>query len=119
MKSECNRCGECCRVIHIGHTKKTLRTIKNPDVKFILKHWCRISRKEAYKRQPTLKARDWNGFYFYACDAWDEKTHLCKMYESRPEVCRGFPFYGEKSSEAKNDFGWLKIMGCEYVKESK
>jgi len=114
VKSQCNRCGECCRVIHIRYTKKALRKIGGSDAEFILKYWHRISRKEAYKRRPILKTRDWSGFYFYTCDAWDEKTHLCKMYESRPEVCRDFPFYGEKPTSARLE--WLKVLGCAYAK---
>jgi len=112
VKSKCNRCGECCRVIYLQETKKAIRAIKNETSKeFILKHWHRISRKEACRRHPMIRGKDWRNVYFYTCDAWDKKTRRCKVYELRPEVCRGFPFYGRKPNNSE----WLEIMGCAYA----
>ena len=115
MKSKCNCCGECCRVINLQYTKKRLMKIKNPSVKFILEHWYRISREEAHKRQPSKGyLNGWSGSYFYVCDAWDEETRLCKIHESRPEICSGFPFYG-KDDPGNGDLAWLTVIGCGYV----
>jgi Fe-S-cluster containining protein len=30
--------------------------------------------------------------HWYTCRFWDELTGLCRNYESRPEVCREYPY---------------------------
>jgi len=119
----CKRCGECCRVIWINETKKQIRERDDGtrDKQFILKHWHRISRVEAYKRHPALqkaypvKETDWDGIYFYVCDAWDSDTGLCTLHDQRPAVCSGFPFYDGspyKGKEGGIGKRWLRALGC-------
>ncbi len=28
----------------------------------------------------------------WSCVAWDRQTRLCREYEQRPDVCRGYPY---------------------------
>lgn len=29
---------------------------------------------------------------YYSCRAWDEETRLCTIYDTRPQMCRGYPY---------------------------
>lgn len=29
---------------------------------------------------------------YYSCRAWDEETRLCAIYDTRPQMCRGYPY---------------------------
>lgn len=31
----------------------------------------------------------------FTCKHWDEETMLCGIYETRPNMCRGYPYGGE------------------------
>lgn len=30
--------------------------------------------------------------YWYTCKNWDTETRLCTIYETRPQMCRDFPY---------------------------
>ncbi len=87
--TDCGKCGDCCRAIPLALTKKGLSTAYNPD--FVLKHWHRISRAEARRRIPRMNGL--KGTYYYECDMFDSEENLCTAHDTRPDVCRGFPWY--------------------------
>jgi Fe-S-cluster containining protein len=33
-----------------------------------------------------------NRGHLFTCRHWDEQTRLCRVYERRPEMCRGYPY---------------------------
>lgn len=107
----CNRCGDCCERITInggggdlfgwadwahewrdwawydlrdgedcGMDKRSLRQVA--DAEFILAHWT---------PHPDSTESD----VFYQCSAWDSSTRLCTAHESRPPICRDYPWYGK------------------------
>lgn len=30
--------------------------------------------------------------HFFTCKNWDEDSRLCKVYETRPSMCKGYPY---------------------------
>ena len=70
---KCIRCGKCCKTftkpvknkeeILAAHEKETGFKILDAEVKIIISG---------------------------VCENFDEKTHSCKIYESRPELCRNY-----------------------------
>lgn len=100
--TECSKCGDCCRVIPVNATKKRFaekaaagETGSSP---FILQHWHRISREEARRRNPHFGGAT-PGHYYYECDMFDPVKNECMAHDSRPQVCRGFPWYGDSPAD--------------------
>jgi Fe-S-cluster containining protein len=48
----------------------------------------------------------------YACDQFDPVTRECKAHESRPPVCRDYPWYGDEPSAARGPNMGLQ---CSYL----
>ena len=102
---QCAKCGDCCRAIPLRLTKAQLRTQlvaskrNQEDREFILKHWHRISRVEAARRIPSFGIYDGTPERFYECDQFDPGTNLCMAHDTRPPVCRGFPWYSTGPDE--------------------
>lgn len=64
---------------------------------FVVEHWHRITKREAWDRLPPMGG--YPGHYYYTCDMWDEDTKLCTAGEGRPPICGGFPWYGEPTGD--------------------
>lgn len=112
---ECNGCGDCCRVIPIDSTKKRLaEKVAEGEIgsaPFILKHWHRISRAEAHKRNSSFGAAP-QGRYYYECDMFDSATNKCTAQDSKPSVCSRFPWYGE--SPANHEYRLAPFPRCSF-----
>lgn len=95
----CARCGSCCDPVHLGADQAALveewrayvaaggSTRPGSDPAFILAHWHEIERSSS-------------GGTRYRCDRFDPDARTCTAHEDRPDVCRDFPWYGEKPGEA-------------------
>jgi Fe-S-cluster containining protein len=109
--TECARCGDCCeRIFYWGDWNNLQqwaewgRTVRdwageNPDdergrmtekqfalvanAEFILTHW-RPAPEDAALPVPR-----------FSCSAFDPISRLCTAHDSRPPICRGYPWYGE------------------------
>lgn len=98
--SLCNGCGACCRVLTLDQSPEEVKAIAAvtkvlgipSDHQFAAEHWQPLSREEALQRNPFYVARLKQGAHFYACDQIGDDG-LCMAYESRPLVCRGYPWY--------------------------
>lgn len=97
--TECNRCGDCCRVICVNLTKRRMREGTVEDAMFVLKHWHRISRAEARLRNPGVLPHP-PDHYYYECDAFDAEQNLCTAQDDKPMVCKGFPWYGRDPNDS-------------------
>lgn len=53
------------------------------------------------------------------CIYLDEKTNLCKIYETRPEICRVDVMYDKyfKEKYSKEEFYQLNIDSCKKLKK--
>jgi Fe-S-cluster containining protein len=88
--TECSCCGDCCDPVWFPLGPADLRqgavtATAEPhasNLRFAATHW-----------RPT-GARDDAGRFAYACSAFDPATRLCTAHDTRPPICRGYPWYG-------------------------
>jgi Fe-S-cluster containining protein len=89
--TECAKCGDCCESIWMNSTKADMRkrlrdashTSNNVEnARFILNHW--------HRQSGIGKTARW------ACDMFDPVSRLCTAHDSRPPICRDFPWYGRE-----------------------
>lgn len=96
------QCTMCCRAIWLRKdVADGLERNTHPDAVFVRKNWVRISEDEAReinpyyferyaKRMADLTAYNPDEAAFFKCTKVTE--HGCGVYDSRPEVCRGYPY---------------------------
>jgi Fe-S-cluster containining protein len=88
--TECSRCGDCCDPVWYPLGPADLRqgavtALAEPhraNLRFAATHWL-----------PTGETDD-DGRHAYRCTAFDPGSRLCTAHDSRPPVCRGYPWYG-------------------------
>jgi len=92
MAMACRQCGECCDPILLRATKREIRADPSLDGDaFILRHWRRISQREAFRKRPILRKSHYPGRCYYLCDRFDPVSRRCTAHEERPPICRAFP----------------------------
>ena len=79
-------CGACCDPVWLPDTLAGL--LRRP-VSASNRRWLRNKLRRI--------GRDGAGFT-YRCLNFDSATRLCADYENRPDVCRGYPWYGKAPS---------------------
>lgn len=94
MTVGCARCGDCCDPVYLSADQAELveqwrryvaaggQPTPGSDVTFILDHWQPLERRDTGTR--------------YRCDRFDPVHRTCGAHEDRPDVCSGFPWYGEE-----------------------
>jgi Fe-S-cluster containining protein len=88
----CRRCGDCCDPILLRATKREIRADRSLEGdEFILRHWRRVSKDEAFRKRPLLRASHYTGRCYYVCDRFNPTTRLCEAHDARPPICRAFP----------------------------
>ena len=110
--TECAQCGRCCEVLSVGnYTKKDFRAMASEDGPFASKHWHRIAKPTARARNPLLVSNQTaKHAKYYTCDQYDSETHECLAHETKPPVCRGFPWYGQSPNPRAISF----LPTCSY-----
>jgi len=58
------------------------------DLTFAAAHW------------RATGAVDGDGRFAYTCSAFDTTTRRCSAHETRPPICRGYPWYGREPRAA-------------------
>lgn len=102
MIKHCHNCSKCCEVIAIAGVSHEAfaEKVRSGAVSPIHGEMMRpISRKEALKRNPlVVKGREelaretQQESYYYTCTKL--KDNKCSIYQDRPIMCSGYPFYG-------------------------
>lgn len=64
------------------------------DYQFAAAHWQPLTRAEGMRRNPIYTAHLDRGAHLYSCDMLGADG-LCQAHETRPLVCRGYPWYGQ------------------------
>lgn len=107
-QASCARCGECCRRIWIAcapevvleHAAAAERDgDRESSAPFILKYWTPTGE--------TSGPPD-DEWHRYTCAKFDEATSSCTAHDERPQVCRGYPFYGRDPYETIGPRGFLQ-----------
>lgn len=102
MPGDCNRCGACCRVLTVEQSPEEIQAIAlltrvlgiPSDMTFAAEHWHRLERAEALQRNPFYVSRLAPSAHLYWCDQLGADG-LCMSHDSRPLVCRGYPWYDQ------------------------
>jgi Fe-S-cluster containining protein len=98
----CNQCGACCRVLTLVQSPEEIQNMAAlttvlgipSDHAFAARHWHALSREEAMQRNPFYTSRLAPAAHLYWCDQLGADGR-CMAYETRPLVCRGYPWYGQ------------------------
>jgi Fe-S-cluster containining protein len=121
MGADCNGCGACCdpfvtiiAPIHLQDGTAE-RVIERPEADWMRRHLTPMRRADGLDRcGDWMQAGGWSDVpavrnlvgqvarmqvalipsHFYQCDIFDPVTRRCTDYSNRPEVCRGYPWYG-------------------------
>jgi Fe-S-cluster containining protein len=123
MHGYCNMCGKCCEAIRLMIPPEQFAEYgpnaeEGSNYRFVYEHWRNISEDEAFRRNPLLRMQKEAGLvngevWYYECDMYDPVTHKCKAHDTRPHVCRGYPFYGD-DPVAREYFTWYSPT-CDYI----
>jgi len=97
---ECNGCGACCRVLMLEQSPEEIQRMATltrilgipSDHVFAAANWRPLTRAEALERNPFYVSRLGPDVHFYSCDRLGSDGR-CTVYEERPLVCRGYPWY--------------------------
>jgi Fe-S-cluster containining protein len=97
----CNQCGACCRVLTLEQSPEEVQAIAAvtkvlgipSDHQFAAEHWHPLTREQGLARNPFYVSRLAADAHLYWCDQLGPDGR-CQSYETRPLVCRGYPWYG-------------------------
>lgn len=95
--------GYCCAAFHWPATITEMRARDQAgymDGAQIRDMLIPLSPKQAKERYERFSGRKvprgvfaWNNRgHHFTCKNWDEESRLCKVYETRPQMCKGYPY---------------------------
>lgn len=99
MSATCSGCGDCCAAITLSAAMVSAastavdRGSTSPDILWYRDDLRPLTFEEALARRPSLSPQR-DGTAFFECRHFDYAARRCRDHESRPPVCRGFPWYG-------------------------
>lgn len=108
----CARCGDCCENIWVRTSLERLaqwradgsyddRPEQVYNIDFMVRHW-----------HPNPPRED--GEVSFSCDQFDPVHRLCLARDTRPPVCRDYPWYGAAPRD-----GVLTNPRCSYLLDLK
>lgn len=110
----CNKCGQCCRMIHMGdeahrQIQGTKQSAEVRDLGFCHAHWKYLGQSCDI---PGAFVVPGIILHVYACDLIGE-NNLCSIQETKPGLCTGYPHYDNGPLEE----GPWPYPGCSYEKD--
>lgn len=112
--TECNGCGACCdpfvTVYGPFDLVRLARSMDDTEARFFREHLTPYRRRDGRTMTPWNSG--WSEFvidghpqliaaHYYKCDNYEPETRRCMDYDNRPDVCRGFPWYGDGPDDHK------------------
>lgn len=123
---DCAGCGDCCDPVWLGMTGLELahdlaiiaagRRASTADgetnLRFIAEHMVPLAAQpETYV--DGLPAAG-SGMVAWKCDAFDPATRRCTAHDTRPPICRGYPWYGDAPPADTDAKGAALYPGCSH-----
>lgn len=89
--------GLCCAAFSLPERPEKLPEIAGDEGEQIAAMVIPLTAAEARERYEAFGGTDpeqfpADGTLFFTCRNWDEVTRLCAIYETRPDMCRKFPY---------------------------
>ena len=78
---KCKGCGRCCRQIYVQHSGGGIQTEEEFE---------KLKRQHVFYTYLKVTGKDEIGLIF-ECQNLDPETHLCKIHDKRPGICRRYP----------------------------
>ena len=96
MEGRCTGCGACCNPVTLPRGAKmrargTLAAQPDHEDALWIRNLIPLPRREAVRRLGRPMGAKTDGF---ECPNFEPTTRMCLSYETRPPVCRNYPFYG-------------------------
>jgi Fe-S-cluster containining protein len=92
----CAGCGACCEQIILSWDPRESPT------PFVRERWhveWVVEKLPPTELVPDAPAVYRGTYYVVTCDAYDPERRSCTAYDDRPQVCSGYPFYGDAPRE--------------------
>jgi Fe-S-cluster containining protein len=91
----CERCGECCKKLYILLSDSDISRIESFDYR--MNDFSEIEPLGEYKGKRVLKKINGKCVFLENKDG----KFSCSIYESRPEICKKYPFFGKEVESCK------------------
>lgn len=129
MSAECNGCGGCCdpvvsaiAPIYLQDGTAT-QLVGRAEANWMRSHLTPMRRADGLKLVPWMRGGGWTDIqgqrdnvtgklhlcepvllpsFFYRCDLFDTGTRRCSDHANRPNMCRGYPWFGEAPDPTKS-----------------
>ena len=104
---KCDRkCGKCCIETVVLLSESDINQIKTLgyEKSFFLDY----ERLGPYRGKPSLKKNRKNGWCVFL-DRNKDGVFSCRIYGSRPDICRKYPFFGEKIESCLREKGFVQL----------
>lgn len=129
MKGQCVAgCGACCDPIVLPYGPFDIATSNREELVWMRNNTTHMPAREGKPRylahlahpDQVLIAEDGESvnMFFYRCHHYDEERRVCTAYDTRPDMCRDYPWHGESPDSAKalpKTCGFLVDVGIEPV----
>jgi len=118
--------GWCCAAFYWPRTLADMK--KHPDAGYdgpqIRDMLVPLTPKEARERHERFSGKKVAAFswkhrgHHFTCKNWDEETRLCKVYETRPQMCRDYP-YGQECQHGCGACGGIPSVERAKIREEQ
>jgi Fe-S-cluster containining protein len=92
---KCERCAECCKKLYIILNDEDIKNIEK--LGYSKEDFCEGELIGEFKGKFVLKKEDDKCIFLEK----DKDGYSCSIYESRPEICRKYPFFGKEVETCK------------------
>ena len=99
MGATCSGCGACCDLIPLDQTPEQIAASVAAWPDAVDNHYfggdylVPVTKAEAEQINPALVRIHPSDKSWYTCRAFDATSRRCTIYETRPKMCRNYPWY--------------------------
>lgn len=95
----CEHCGECCKKLYIVLSDEDIKQIEK--LGYSKDDFCEGEVVGEFKGRFVLKKEDGQCIFLKK----EANGYSCEIYESRPEICKKYPFFEKEIESCKPNLG--------------